>query len=123
MIEGISLQSSSLENVLVLLGESLFLLLLSLGGRQGEPTIFIDLEQSIGDIVVETTVHDKHDIDTRRLSQQSLFGKRIWLQQTALHSTNAQLILEVGTVQRSQVQVGRSVRDVGVEAVCPEDIW
>ena len=111
-----------MENILVLLGESLFLLLFGLGGRQGEPTIFIDLEQSIGNVVVETTVHDKHDIDTRRLSQQSLFGKGVWLQQTALHGSDAQLILEVGTVQRSQVQVGRCVRDVGVEAVCPEDI-
>jgi len=72
---------------------------------------------------METAVHDKHHIDTRRLSKETLLSKRIRFKQTTLQGPDAQLVLEIRTVQGGEVKVRRSVRNARINTVGSEAIY
>jgi hypothetical protein len=100
-------EASHVEEIVVLLGNRLGLVFFSGVGwcRQREAPVLVYLEQDVRNIVVETTVEDKHNVDTGRLTQETLLVEGVRLELTLFHGTDFKLIFERRSIQRCKVKV------------------
>ncbi|KAJ0163765.1 hypothetical protein CTA2_2454 [Colletotrichum tanaceti] len=117
-------QPRRVEEVVVLLGRRLGPVFgAGVGGtRQREAAVLVDLEQHVADVVVEPAVEHQHDVDARRLSEETLLVERVGLETALLHGADLQLVLQGRAVEGRQVEVRRGVGLVHVGAVGPEDV-
>lgn len=120
---GENLQSRGLEEIVILFKESRLFFIVALCRGEREAVALINLEQNVGDIIVETTIHDQHDIDARWLSNQTSFAERVGFEQAALQCPNFQLVFQIGTIEWSKIQVRRGVRNVCIQSIGSENIY
>jgi hypothetical protein len=57
---------------------------------------------------MESVEHDEEDTDSWRKSQDSLFGKGVWLQFAILECPHRILLLLNASIERSKIQVAAS---------------
>jgi hypothetical protein len=78
-------QSGRLEEIIVVLGPGLRLLLRSQAlVRLVESTVLVDVGKLIGNVIVESIEHDHDTGDTRREAMKTLLGEAVWLELAVL---------------------------------------
>jgi len=116
-------QAGSLEEVVVVLLSRSLCLLACKPGRWGrEPSVFVDGNQVVADVVVEPVEEDQHDTNSGRHAKDSLVSETVWFQLAVLERADGILHLLVAAVEWRQIQVGRSLGLVHVGVIRPEEI-
>ena len=101
-----SLQSASLEKIIVIFSPSaLRLLFWEIRSGLREPASLVDLRKLLDDIIVEAVEHDENHTRCGRKLDESRFGVAVRLQLAVLEGSDLILVLLIVAVQNRQVQI------------------
>jgi hypothetical protein len=117
---GFFLQSSGLEQIVISLALRISVVRRAGGGLLGETeaTVLVDRSQLMDDVVVEPVKSDQESTRSRRLAQEPVLSKGILFEEAILESAHRVLLGLVVTVQRAEIEIGRTLHDGVIGVIC-----